>query len=266
MDWTSLFGFIGDAIDSQVGALADFTVSGFSSLLSDITGVWGVVTGLIGWVKSIIGGILGWIHDFWDWLKNISLSGIIDWIKRHWQALKDWLKQLKKNIDLYKKNLQDTWNLYVKPILNFIQNLRRAILIFRLLGFKWAKQLDQYLVDVENKINAAFLATWQNLNLLSNWINWILDPLGLWSSNVWFGALGQSLSAIWAMVWGAPQSGLGAQQLAADQQLTQNYFITQQRVQIGERAGLAGPLPADISNANSVMAQLQALGYNPPLF
>jgi hypothetical protein len=266
MDFSSLFSFIGDAIDSQVSALADFTVQGFGSVLGDITSLFGLQSGFIDWAKTAIHSIITWLSHVWDWLRNHILSKIISKIQDIISRLRKWLKPLIDWIKLERALLLQNWNQYIKPLLNFIQHLRQALVLFRLLGFKWAKSLDQYLVNLENKINAGFLGAWKNLNILASWINWITDPLGLWSSNVWFGALGQSLSAIWAMVWGAPQSGLGAQQLAADQQLTQNYFITQQRVQIGERAGLAGPLPADISNANSVMAQLQALGYNPPLF
>jgi hypothetical protein len=265
MDFSSLFGFIGDAIDSQVSALADFTVSGFSSLLGDMTGVWSVLTSFIGWAIKAVGSIVGFLRDVWDWLKNHILSKIISKIQDIIARIRQWLAPLIRWIQLERAMLLQTWNQYVKPILNFIQHLRQALVLFRLLGFKWAKQLDQYLVNLENKINAGFLGAWKNLNILASWINWITDPLGLWSSNVWFGALGQSLSAIWAMVWGAPQVGLAGPGLATFDTPASYYDAATVNARVATRLAI-GSLPEDSVLVSALRADAANDGYPPPPF
>lgn len=261
MDFVGLFGFISDAVGSELTAIVDWATTGFSTLFGDIVSVGGVLGSFIDWVKGALNAIVAFLRGFWDWLKNISLKGIIDWIKRHWDALKRWLKQIKKNLDLYKRNLQDMWNLYVKPFMDFIQRLRRALFIFRLLGFQWAKDLDAYLVKLENKINRAFLGAFQNLNILADWINFILDPLGLWSSNIWLGAIKQSAGAIWAIIWGTPASGLPGTPNPGNTAGVNLYTPTQQKVRVDMRAALGGITPEDAYNANAVIAGWQRLGY-----
>jgi hypothetical protein len=136
------------------------------------------------------------------------------------------------------------------------------LVLFRLLGFKWAKQLDQYLVNLENKINAGFLGAWKNLNILASWINWITDPLGLWSSNVWFGALGQSITGIWAMIWGTQNQPIGA----ADAQYSAD-LRTWGTAQ-GQKSMIAAQSTGILTAQNSTYAQRlsawwTANGYNP---
>jgi hypothetical protein len=265
MDFLSLLGFVGDAIDSQLQTVVSWAAGGFSTLFGDISGVWSVLSGFIDWAKKAVGGIVQFLTGLWTWLRDHILSKIINIIREIIARVKQFLAPLIRWIQLERALLLQTWNQYVKPILNFIQHLRQALVLFRLLGFKWAKQLDQYLVNLENKINAGFLGAWRNLNILASWINWITDPLGLWSSNVWFGALGQSLSAIWAMVWGAPQVGLAGPGLATFDTPASYYDAATVNARVATRLAI-GSLPEDSVLVSALRADAANDGYPPPPF
>lgn len=264
MDLVSLLGFIGDAVDSQVSALAGWVLASFNTFWGNLTSIGGVLTDFISWAIKAVTAIASFLHDLWTWLHDHILSKIIDWIKRHFAWLIRWVKALKCYIQFEQQVLYQIWNTYIKPIMDFIQRLRRALLIFRLLGFRWAQQLDNYLVGVENKINRAFLATWINLNTLSNWVNWILDPLGLWSSNVWLGALGQSISAIIGLVWGTMNTpGFIPSTPGVD--TPPNYFDRTQAMGRIALRGQVGPLPDDDAMRQANVQEWAQMGYVVPM-
>jgi hypothetical protein len=265
MDFFGLLGDLGDAIDSQLGAVVSWATAGFAALFGDISGVWGVLTSFISWVWGAVSAIVNFLRAMWDWLYNTILAKIIAAIHTIHEYLKNLFGPLIRWIQLERALLYRLWYTYVRPIMNFIQDLRRFLVIFRLLGFKWAKQLDQYLVDVENKINAAFLGAWKNLNILADWINWITDPFGLWSSNVWFGALGQSINAIWNMIWGLPQVGLSGAGITTFS-TPQNYFdagAVQARILLYAQGG---SLPEDTIILDALHTDAATMGYGPPVF
>src|SRR5437667_4322924 len=176
MNLFGILGFLGDAIGSQITAVVDWAAGGFLTLFGDITAVAGVLGSFIDWVKGALRAVIGFLGGLWTWLRDSILTKIISWIRRAYEWLHNLMQPLLRWIQMERALLYQLWNTYVKPIMDFIQRLRRALLIFRLLGFKWAKELDAYLVKLENKINRAFLGAFQNLNILADWINYILDP------------------------------------------------------------------------------------------
>jgi hypothetical protein len=264
MDLFGFLGSLGDAIGGQLSSIVDWATAGFGTLFGDIVSVGGVLTSFIDWVKGAIGSIVSFLGGLWQWLRDSILTKIINWIRRAYEWLHNLLAPLIRWIQMERALLYQLWNTYVKPIMDFIQRLRRALLIFRLLGFKWAQELDAYLVKLENKINRAFLGAFQNLNILADWINWITDPFGLWSSNVWLGAIAQSVGAIWSLIWGAPQVGLGGPGLATFDTPAGYYDASAVQARLAARFSV-GELPDDQAVLQGIRADNAESGYSPVL-
>jgi len=249
MDILGFLSGLGDAIDGALGDVVTWTSGGFATLFGDISGVWDTLTSFISWVWGALTSILGFLSNLWAWLRDHILLKIITFLTSLFERLRQFFKPLIDAIHRQQQQMMLIWNIYIKPIMNFIQALRRFLLIFRLLGFKWAKQLDAYLVSLENKINLAFLGTLRNLNILADWINFILNPFGPFGPAGILGGIFQAAGALWAIIWGAPSTTIGAS-AQAQNAIDTNYYdypITLARMKERTAVGLLAEDRADIA-------------------
>jgi hypothetical protein len=191
-----LLSWVTGAIDTSLSSVVNWATAAFGTLGNNIFGLKGVLDGLIDWLGKTLGSLWTWLNQLLTWLNDNILTKLVDYLRKLQDKLKKILKPITDMIDRYRRMLAEMWRLYVKPLYDFIQRLRRVLVLFRLLGFKWAKQLDARLVKMETAISDAFFAVWVNLNQLSNWINYILDPFGLFQPNVWLRSIQASIGAI----------------------------------------------------------------------
>lgn len=252
MNLSGLLSFIGGAITGSTGALISWAAAGFSTLFGNDTIIAGVLTDFIKWTTKAVGAIVGFIGALWNWLRDSILKKIIDTIRKIHDYLKNLFKPLTDMINRYRLMLRQLFQQYVKPILDFLQRVRKVLLIFRLLGFKWAKALDARIVKFENEISAAFLGTWRNLNILSDWINFIVDPFGLIQPAVWLGSIAQSIGAIIASVQHAQLSAPPAY-TAADQAADDTYYSMAARNTRDHLRATTGPLPDDLTEQQDLL-------------
>lgn len=260
MDFSGLIGAIGSALKAGLGAITTFINSAISALSAEIQAVWGQVEALASWVFDSISGILDWLKNFPSWFKDNIWDPLISKLEDIRDRLKKFFKPLTDAIKQYKKMMQDNYRLYVKPVIDFIQRIRKVLVIFRILGFKWAKQLDQKLLKLETDIQSAFMASWKNLNILSDWVNFIVDPFGKLSQVPLLGAIADSIGAILGIMWGKQNNPLGAGDQAA-QDTDAHYFdpkVAAARFQLSSQIGL---LPEDTDYMNQIRKASNDLGY-----
>ncbi len=78
------------------------------------------------------------------------------------------------------RKLREFWDLWfkrtIKPILDLIQQVRGVLVVFRVLGFEWAKALDRKLLQLEGKIIRNSLVFREAINRIATWVNLILEP------------------------------------------------------------------------------------------
>lgn len=111
-------------------------------------------------VQTLFQGIL---HDIVTLLKWVWLKGIPDLI-RAMQLLRKWLDMI------YQK--------YLRPILNYIQIIRRYLAILRIFHVKWAAKLDTELGKIEARILQPYLWVLRALNAYGGWINTVVTVYG----------------------------------------------------------------------------------------
>lgn len=202
MDLLGFIGWVGESIGSQIAAVVQWATAGFGTLFDDITAVNSLFGGLRDWAYNTFASLFKFLDSLWTWLRDRILQRIIDLIQRIRDWLKKYLDPLLKIIDKYRRLLRDLWQTYVKPIYDFLQRVRRVLVIFRLLGFKWAKKLDERIVKLETALTDAFFAVYSNLNVLADWINYIIDPFGVFQPSIWLGSITQSVGAIIGVIFG----------------------------------------------------------------
>ncbi len=116
----------------------------------------------------------------------------------------DILKKVKAWYDL-------VWKRVITPVLNFLQRIRKALVLLRIFHIKWAEKLDRDLAGLEGKIVRNFLFAKRWFNITASWVSLIIDPAGvLREFPLVLGVLG-GINSLWAALFGTPFSqGAGA--------------------------------------------------------
>jgi hypothetical protein len=261
MDFLGLLGFLGDAVDAQLQAVILWSTAQYAVLFGDISNVALALDETQTQQQGLWSTLWSWLTGLWDWLQRTIIQRLQNLLQRIHDALKRILGPLLDYIRRMRDLYRQLWLQYVKPIYDFLQRVRRVLVLFRLLGFKWAKRLDARIVALETAITNAFLATYKNLNLLANWINYIIDPFGVFQPSVWLRSIAQSIGAIINI-------GLGQM---TDPGFTTNplqystpagwYQADTLTARIKQRA-LTGNLPEDDAMVASLHAEAAAMGYS----
>ena len=181
------------------------------------------------------------------------LNGILDRLRKFFKPLIDFLRKMKAIQDAY-------FNLYIRPIFDFIQRLRRILVVFRLFHFKWAAKLDQDLAGIEAKIAAQFLAAQRQINALTDWITLITDPFGLYQPGIFVASAVRSIYDLYNALWGAQTVGLASYPTTDQQTDATRYTRTASFASIHLTA-TAGLQPDDQSRIAQLRTALTALGY-----
>jgi len=139
-DWLKRFAW---TIATALGALLQAIKTLFEDLLDKI--------------KSLL-------QQLWKILKWVITKGIPALLKAIRQ-LRSWLAMI------YQK--------YIRPVLIYLQYVRRFLFILELLHVKIAAKLDQWLSQVQNVLLIPFFYLARSVNGLGNWINVIITAGGL---------------------------------------------------------------------------------------
>lgn len=258
---------LGDIITS-LGNIFDAFVSDFLAALANamvyayylLNYIWQVLLAVGNFLYNGLLKLLAWMESTGLWIWHNVLSKIVSWVQRLRAELHkifapvlDVLRKIKALQDWYYQNI-------LKPVMQFIQRLRGVLLIFRLLHFRFAQQLDGYLAKQEGKLAQAFLVVTQQLNQLINWVNWLSDPFGLISSNVYLWTAARSINDLWAMLQGIQSGSLTGAQTSG--QAHDASIGTRTEVIADVRAGAGGHLNADDTALLIQAAQdFASLGY-----
>lgn len=259
MDLTGLLQWLGSSIGSQLSTLAEWAQTAIATLWNNLNGVWSAILDLASWVYNLLGEVWAWIQNLWDWLKNHIIGPLIAWLRQWHARLVAFLKPLIDCINKLRKLYAWYWQNILKPVIDKIQRLRQFLVIFRLLGFKWAQQLDSYLVKMEQTIQRNLLAVGANLNILSQWVNFILDPLGNLQPSLLVGSVFKSIGAIWGIIWDKQNVPLVASDAAA-QSRDAHQFDRSQVLQSMHAHAAAGVQPEDTSDLAGIQTEWADMG------
>jgi hypothetical protein len=208
MNFLDIFGSIADAIGTVAGTIGNYINLVLPIIWGDLQALADALKNAVSALWSALSSIWSWVKLAWDWLHNHVIAPIQDWIQNVTEWFSEWITPLKQWIDQWIQLYRWYWQNIIKPGLDFIQRIRQFLLIFRLAGFKWAAELDAYLQGVEFKVEGAFLAVWQNLNMLADWINFLVDPFGNIQGAVLLGSISPIAGAIYATLWGLQNGSL----------------------------------------------------------
>lgn len=260
MGLLDLVGLFGSAVGAQLLNLGKIISVVVNGVIAIIGALQAALSSIIGGLVSTFQKLAQWIIAGWDFLTKSWLPKLIAVIRSIRDKVNRFLAPLLKEIQIMRQNEQIVFNLYVKPLLNFISRLRQILLVFRLFHLKFAAQLDQDLATIEGKISQVVIDVRAQLNQLTDYINIILDPLGNLSYGLYIQRALSSIGALFNALHAAQNLPIGAKDQAA--QSVDAHSLDSKQVQADTMATANGGLqPAWKQNLSDIYGELGTAGY-----
>lgn len=173
-----MFGFLGgllSRLSSIAAALEQVFVFLVNLLVQVFQFVWGVLVNVFNFLYKIGTNAVKFFHHLWTsffktiWPKVLStLRKVHDFLEAKLGPI---IRFLKKYRDLIDRN----YRLYIRPILNFLQRVRKVLEIMRLMHIGFAKALDQKIAQLESVLTRNFLQLRGLLTSMINAVNAVVD-------------------------------------------------------------------------------------------
>jgi hypothetical protein len=151
-----------------------------------------IVNALIKVVQIVV---RGFIHFFTTILPNFLKRLYQDYIDLK-AKITAWLQPVLRILLRIRQLFQQYVLAPLLRTINLIQHLRQFLVIFRLLGFKWAARLDNYLSKLEQQLvqNVLVIQAW--INLAISVLDLIIDPSMILRKNFLLASLLSFLGAV----------------------------------------------------------------------
>jgi len=181
-----------DAINAIISALVylfNLLIAVFQFLYNALVAI---VNALIRAVQIVV---RGFIHFFTTILPNFLKRLYQDYVDLK-AKITAWLQPVLRILMRIRQLFQQYVLAPLLRTINLIQHLRQFLVIFRLLGFKWAARLDTYLTNIEQKLvqNVLVIQAW--INLAISVLDLIIDPSMILRKNFLLASLLSFLGAV----------------------------------------------------------------------
>src|SRR5215472_3603362 len=218
--------------------------------------------------QAFLGGVVKATADelrkladrIWEILQNGEIVKLWKWVKKILSKLKRWAEWLRKYLQQLKKQIDWYYNTYIRPIMDRLQRIRRVLFLFRILGFKWARKLDQDIAKLEAKINQQFLLTQKAINQVIDWVTFITDPFGLFNPVIFALSAIKSIGDLFNALWQAQTFGLPSFP-TTDQRADARKFSRDVTLSQFHETVTTGLLSDDRARVAALTKAFQGLGY-----
>lgn len=119
------------------------------------------------------------LYRFWDRVVRPAFDRFYKFIREVSDRLRHWLGPIVDYLKLLRANIMRIYEHWVRPILDAIDIARRFLHVAAELGADWARELEIKLAQIEGKIEQPFLELVQAINVITGWIDRIIDLNGL---------------------------------------------------------------------------------------
>lgn len=200
-DFGGLFDSLLSGLVAAVNAIIAFLNALVAAIVNALNFLYAGQLGIFSFAVDTLTKIWNGLKNLMDQIFKVWVLGALRHLLSLIQKLQAWARKLKVWLDRLRQ-LQKQQQLAFRRIINLIQRVRQVLAIFKLFHFKWAKKLDNWLVNIEGKLIRHELELFQKTNEIIGWMNLILDPVhGLTHLPV-FLAAGKSLNTILTILTG----------------------------------------------------------------
>lgn len=177
---------IGQLVGNALGLIRDNVGAVIKFLLNSIHTLQGVLSRVVGALQRGFEATSKAVRHLLSDIVHLRLVHLFEDYERLTRKLKEWYRLHLGWLDAWKK-AQERWiRETVLPVLNAIQRIRQVNNIFRIFGLDFAKDVDQALTKLEQKIIRNTLVLHKRVNELSTFLSLVMDPLQLVRRNPLF--------------------------------------------------------------------------------
>lgn len=165
----------------------------------------------------VLSAFAGAIWDAGKFTYQNLLKPIGVFLKDSYERLKGvydkFVKPALKWLDRVSSALRKVYDTYFRPVLSAIDGVRKLAQLLELLHVQWAKQLDDYLLQLEHKIAAPILDVIQFVNAIDSRIDsYVLTVDNLFKKATLLGSIKRDLQPVMNLWWNGQTSHLTAAQ------------------------------------------------------
>jgi phage-related protein len=158
--------------------------------------ILGELEAIIQWLVSLVQALVTAIKNIWEWIYNFIILPLEDIIHNLFVWLKNFLAPVLRILNRIR-----TWYLtyiypWVKLAQQIISELRIALQLLKLLGVKWAAQLDADLQTLSSWITMFSQDVIKSINTMSSLLEAIVDPALILRSNFFAATLFSNIGAV----------------------------------------------------------------------
>jgi len=137
--------------------------------------------------KSVIGlgVLLKAVDQLWSGPLKSMIQRLLDVLRKLRDLAQRGLVNLARAMHKVREWMDEYYDKYARPVLQYIQLVRQYLAILRLFNIKWADKLDGILGRIQAKIFEPYLYIMRQINGLANWINVILTISGTFQAPLW---------------------------------------------------------------------------------
>ncbi len=195
-DFDPILSFLGNTVSAIFAAINAFFIFLFNLLVFLVQFLWNVIVVVAQFLVRMLGRIRDFFKVVWE---NIIKRGVVK-LLAIFAKVRAKLAQIFGPVLRILRRIRTWIDRHILPIalrmINTIQRIRQVLVVFRIMGFEWAKALDRKLAQLEGEIFQAFQRVRSQLNRVATIINLIADPDLILRGNVLVRSILRALDAM----------------------------------------------------------------------
>ncbi|MGH8636675.1 MAG: hypothetical protein ACREUZ_06010 [Burkholderiales bacterium] len=175
----AFFGAIFTAIVAVFGYIADkavtvaITIAQAAIMIGQAIGQFALLT------ASVFAKVFGFLRSFWSGVLRPFITWSWDQIQRFSGWLKRTLEPVLKFLQDLRTEITKIYDRWLRPIFDTIDTTRRILQVLATLRVPFARELDQELAQLEQRLLGPILDLYRRLNEAMDWVNRIITLDGL---------------------------------------------------------------------------------------
>jgi len=222
----------------------------FSALPASVVNIAQGLLRFIWRALQALGKVFSVLTNVWVRVLRPMLGRLVWVFRRLRRLIEHDIPWVIRYIDRIRRRVLEIYERYTRPMLVWIQRMRRMLLFLRLFGIKWAEKLDARLVQMQAKILYPIRVALEHIRMIEQWLNVIVSAEQLIQETIWGRSVfhyQDPLMRSWTSAVGRPMDPLKRKELYPSRAA-----VTPEESWNGLREYLrtgGGPLAGDIGKA-----------------
>jgi len=196
MGWFDFLGRVGAVFSQVASAFSSLFIILFNELAAALQFLWDSLVAFAKFLGDLFRKVGGLFDTLWKKVVEPFIERMVRIIGDVVNAVQVIVKHIQAIVDKIRNIYYQYFDPWFIRALDLLSRLRAAILVFRLLGFNWAKKLDADLQKIQGVITQSIHDVVGTLNDVTSLLQVMVDPLLIIRKDFFAHTLFSSLSGL----------------------------------------------------------------------